>query len=94
MLTGKLPFFELKNDGQVVMAIISGELPKKPSEEIGTEIEVLWDICERCWTVNPEERPTMASVLRRLNVNKGVKVIWGTILTTICDRDASLGCQG
>ena len=66
VLTGKQPFHDMNNDALVIMAIINGELPRRPiPEEIDDGYPndpTLWAICDRCWARSPKDRP-MASDL-------------------------------
>ena len=55
-----------------MMAIISNKLPRKPENATIARLDELWDVCERCWKTNPEDRPKMEFILRMLKVKKGL----------------------
>lgn len=62
----EIPYFELKNDAQVILAINRGLLPTMPecvfsSTEESAE-EFLWGLCKGCWLPFPDSRPIMNDV--------------------------------
>jgi len=69
LLTHDVPYNNLK-DLQVINYISHGKLPKKPefsSKPIDRKIELyMWNICERCWNLEPEHRPSMAQLQQEL----------------------------
>ncbi|KAF8633261.1 hypothetical protein AX17_004437 [Amanita inopinata Kibby_2008] len=58
ILTGNAPFSHLDYDASVVFCIVKGRLPRQPPE-ISDE---LWSLLRRCWSLEPEKRPKMASI--------------------------------
>jgi len=66
MFTGKVPFGNMKEDS-VVDQIRSGRRPVKPqaAEQLGLTAE-MWELLEKCWAANPNERPTIDDVVRTL----------------------------
>ena len=66
LFTGKVPFNE-PIDHNVLLLIRQGERPEKPvyAEAVGLTPEV-WNVLERCWQQNPEQRPTMKEVVEEL----------------------------
>ena len=59
MFTEKPPYFD-KRDGDVIAAVaFFSELPPRPE---GVHDKV-WEIIEKCWALNPAERPTTRSII-------------------------------
>ncbi|KAF8696525.1 neurotrophin receptor, partial [Rhizoctonia solani] len=66
--TGNPPFMEMRNDFQVMFAVIQGTLPQRPSPEASPQlINQMWDLMTWCWARNNERRPnaTTVSVMTR-----------------------------
>ncbi|KAL5526660.1 hypothetical protein ACEPAF_8384 [Sanghuangporus sanghuang] len=72
MVLKNLPYYHLKQDARVVLAVMNGELPMLPSfSEIDTHLSastysLFCAICRGCWARSPEERPTMSQIMGRL----------------------------
>ena len=66
VFTGKVPFGNMKNES-VVIQIANGKRPAKPqaAEQLGLTVE-MWKLIEKCWTANPNKRPTIDDVVRAL----------------------------
>jgi len=66
VLTGKPPFSNY-NSLIVTSKIVEGERPGRPRGGGGVWFaDDLWGMLERCWSPQPERRPAVDSVLRRL----------------------------
>ncbi|TDL26791.1 kinase-like protein [Rickenella mellea] len=61
ILAGEPPYAQHKNDGAVILAIVSKEIPRKP-EICKGDGAVLWDIFVQCWNPYPSKRPSMSEV--------------------------------
>ena len=62
IITGCIPFSHLKSDAGVVLFVVSGGRPQRPSSlHMNDEI---WVMLERCWHVDPMQRPSMATLAR------------------------------
>ncbi|KLO14151.1 kinase-like protein, partial [Schizopora paradoxa] len=66
LLTRRLPFYELKIDVRVSLAIMGGRLPSQPLSLDDGDGKLLWSICQECWRRNPTDRPNIASICGRL----------------------------
>lgn len=65
VFTGKVPFGNMKNE-PVAIQIADGKRPAKPqaaAERLGLTAE-MWKFIEKCWTANPNKRPTIDEVVR------------------------------
>ena len=65
LLTGLMPFHNLKSEPSVIWAIMNNQRPVMPASEECREkyyMNILWDVCNRCWASNPDERMTMKAV--------------------------------
>ncbi|KAF9789479.1 kinase-like domain-containing protein [Thelephora terrestris] len=67
VFTGEVPFKEAKSS-EVVMRIIDGERPGRPSHPNFTA--ALWELTQKCWSRAAEERPKMEDVVGDLIDNK------------------------
>ncbi|KAG9098566.1 hypothetical protein FRC06_006212 [Ceratobasidium sp. 370] len=63
VFSGKLPFAELRNEPQVIRAVMDGMLPTRIPNAFP---EPLWDLLNWCWRRNPHERPSARAVLHSL----------------------------
>ncbi|KAJ3575324.1 hypothetical protein NP233_g1178 [Leucocoprinus birnbaumii] len=63
--TGETPWKDLK-DGQIIIAIlVRNERPVRPvSAPSGTEL--VWNVLEHCWTLEPEKRLSMTEVVQKV----------------------------
>lgn len=66
-ITEDVPFSSISRDAAVIHARISKrQCPPRPAgpEEKDRVTDGLWDLMNHCWSVKPEERPTMEQVHR------------------------------
>ncbi|CAE6509223.1 unnamed protein product [Rhizoctonia solani] len=63
IFSGTLPYFGLKREPQVILAIMNRELPERVPEVFTDD---LWDLLCQCWSYNAQERPTARQVLHSL----------------------------
>ncbi|EJD35241.1 kinase-like protein [Auricularia subglabra TFB-10046 SS5] len=69
-VTERPPWNGLSDVG-VVHRVSSGRHPSQPKAD-GTFVSLShawWEICRTCWTFEPNSRPTMQAVLRRMRVS-------------------------
>ncbi|KAJ7093508.1 hypothetical protein C8R44DRAFT_684926 [Mycena epipterygia] len=64
ILTGKAPFFELRNEMAVSLKVMGGARPSRPGTSECNPI--LWSLLEDCWNPDPNIRPLMAQTKDRL----------------------------
>jgi hypothetical protein len=62
-LCGKLPYYNLVYDVQVMSAIVAGETPIEPESYKYDAPKALWGICVQCWNMEPDERPKASQLL-------------------------------
>ncbi|KAJ7228136.1 hypothetical protein B0H12DRAFT_1003901, partial [Mycena haematopus] len=60
ILSGRMPYFYIKTDAQVVIEIYKGNKPRRPSQSFVTDVQ--WGFIQRCWAANSEERPESGEV--------------------------------
>ncbi|KAG8926019.1 hypothetical protein FRC03_009686 [Tulasnella sp. 419] len=68
ILTGQIPFEWITQKYAVIPAIMRGERPIKGRD--GRVDQELWDCLEKCWTMDPEDRPEASSLQRELSQHK------------------------
>jgi len=60
IVTESMPFSHLKRDGSVIHYVMTGGRPKREHcRQINDEI---WMMLERCWDIDPNQRPSMATL--------------------------------
>ena len=66
VLGGQAPFAQF-NHCVVILKVIEGERPSRPSGPEGTQFtEDLWQTLKRCWAGQPQRRPRVETVLECL----------------------------
>ena len=71
-MTGKVPFFQTKNNYSIPMLVLAGNRPRKPDpidpayQAYGLT-EPIWSLIETCWNEDATLRPT-ALELQRANL--------------------------
>jgi hypothetical protein len=66
--TRKVPF-HYKQEMTIPFLVLSGKHPMRPSEEdCGGHAmpDELWEMAQECWSMKPEDRPSIESLVRRL----------------------------
>ena len=59
-ITEKRPFYQLSRDAAVIHArIAKKQCPPRPKTHVSDD---LWSLMERCWSVEPDKRPTMENI--------------------------------
>ncbi|KAJ3561049.1 hypothetical protein NP233_g10436 [Leucocoprinus birnbaumii] len=65
IFTGQTPFYEVSNKQAIVVRVMQGFTPTKPSlDHLSNET---WTIMEMCWSRDPEKRPTVGEVKEQLH---------------------------
>ena len=82
VLSGQTPFASCKNF-LVPKMVVEGEHPERPSGIRGALFsDDLWTMLEQCWSVQPEDRPATATMLKQLEHDSED---WEPILTAVED---------
>ena len=64
-ITEKIPFHEFSRDAAVVHARISKrQVPPRPDGQSPRNrvSDDLWDLMKRCWSIKPDDRPTVEDI--------------------------------
>lgn len=66
LFTRKRPFHQFNKTSAVIGRIVRGKTPERPSsEETCLRLtDPWWNICVKCWKLEPASRPTIADVLQ------------------------------
>ncbi|KAJ3574265.1 hypothetical protein NP233_g1882 [Leucocoprinus birnbaumii] len=67
ILTGQLPFHDLKTDTQVIRALLADVIPGVPSSVSSPMEKLLWKQVYRCWAKEPSKRPNCDDILSKLH---------------------------
>ncbi|KAG6813814.1 hypothetical protein H0H92_006758, partial [Tricholoma furcatifolium] len=72
IFTGEVPFADISRESTVERHIMDGMRPRRPSDDDPLWREwgltrSLWTLMEECWERNPNDRPTLPNIVRRLN---------------------------
>ncbi|EMD33057.1 hypothetical protein CERSUDRAFT_118131 [Gelatoporia subvermispora B] len=67
LFTGRIPYYHLQKDAQVMSNILRAIRPKRPAQAgpLGLDDDI-WALTEACWADNLQERPPMTAVIVRL----------------------------
>ncbi|KAG8958338.1 hypothetical protein FRC03_009216 [Tulasnella sp. 419] len=66
-LTDQLPYQQLNRPSALVLAITRGEPPYNQNSDFIRDS--LWSCLTKCWSTDPEERPTISDLARHLYLN-------------------------
>ncbi|KAJ7785400.1 kinase-like domain-containing protein [Mycena olivaceomarginata] len=67
ILTGKIPFHELTNDGQVIVAVvIEKQCPTQPLS-CSIALDSLWELLQNCWDGQAQMRPGPSQIVKKLH---------------------------
>lgn len=61
--------FSLYSDGQVILLLAEGKRPDEPVHEQFTP--KIWSLTKKCWRKDPEKRPDVPKVLKKLESRDG-----------------------
>ncbi|KAI6025970.1 kinase-like domain-containing protein [Pisolithus orientalis] len=85
VLSGKVPYFYLNSDTQVVGMVVRGIRPERPRKPRIDDEQ--WDIIQWCWTLDATQRPEIGEVADALNSLRLQKL-------TAVDGDLDIVSQG
>lgn len=63
-LSGKLPYFNVKDDLRVLLQLFQGIRPRRPPTSMLTDS--YWTFITQCWSDKPSSRPRIDEVYQRL----------------------------
>jgi len=66
ILTGKIPYFYLRQDSTVIALVQDGTRPDRNRYLPMTFADPMWTLLADCWNEDPKERPEMGNVVQRL----------------------------
>ena len=66
ILTGRLPFFYLRQDTTVIAFVQDGKRPDRLRCLPTIFTDPMWKLLDDCWDKDPKRRPDMGTVVRRL----------------------------
>ncbi|KIM73793.1 hypothetical protein PILCRDRAFT_718339 [Piloderma croceum F 1598] len=66
ILTGRLPFFYLRQDTTVIAFVQDGKRPERSRCLPSVFTDPMWALLENCWDEAPERRPIMSSIVECL----------------------------
>jgi serine/threonine protein kinase len=64
VITGHLPFFNTAGDGKVILDVIKGKRPERPSASFPPDD--IWTLIQSCWVEDVDARPGISSILSQL----------------------------
>ncbi|KIO20911.1 hypothetical protein M407DRAFT_81035, partial [Tulasnella calospora MUT 4182] len=68
VMSGKNPLWQRRNDIVRMVAVCSGETPRPADHPLLPEIDPLWNLLNKCWSAEPEDRPSMKHVLQQVKI--------------------------
>lgn len=73
IFTGRAPFHGYSEEA-VIIRVIEGKRPDRPTAEDLGLTDAIWDLVEMCWQVKLEKRPTVSYALRYLRKAANLKL--------------------
>ncbi|KAG8779183.1 hypothetical protein FRC12_024597 [Ceratobasidium sp. 428] len=77
LITGRIPYYEHKRTHSVVFEVQKNKRPTRAKypdfEKYALKPDEMWNLLERCWQTNPEDRPTIDEVVAELEEMRGKK---------------------
>ncbi|KAJ7318966.1 kinase-like domain-containing protein [Mycena albidolilacea] len=67
ILTGKVPFHELRNDMAVMTRVAQGYRPPRPDSCSSPDLDGLWELMQKCWEEDAQTRPTASQIVEWLS---------------------------
>jgi len=65
--TGNYPFSDIPRDGTVILKVMQGQRPIRPTVGVGRTIpDDLWCLIKLCWQQAPSDRPQILAVVEKL----------------------------
>lgn len=68
ILTGRLPFSDIRNDSAVILAVLRGPEPHPSRESCADIADDIWSMLLWCWNRNPYRRPSLQRLTLVLNI--------------------------
>lgn len=73
IITMDVPFFDIKRDAEVILAIHHGRRPTKPQlhfieRGLLAHSDALWSLLQSCWRQTPKSRPSAISVRHTIEI--------------------------
>ncbi|KAG8775956.1 hypothetical protein FRC12_001173 [Ceratobasidium sp. 428] len=72
LISGQKPYYNIRPDYEVPNAIRGGQKPVESDypafREFSPQPDMMWALFEKCWSMKPEDRPTIGQVIEELDV--------------------------
>lgn len=65
MLSGTVPYKEIRSDVYVLLTLAHGIMPRRPKSLVLTDS--YWDYISQCWAKAPDDRPVAGEVNKAMN---------------------------
>ncbi|KAF8995552.1 kinase-like domain-containing protein [Cyathus striatus] len=62
IVSGQIPFVHIKNDAQLLLAVMQGKQPKRESYLTNLLTDNWWNLIVKCWAKSPSERPSIEMI--------------------------------
>jgi len=76
IFSGQVPFFENPHDIRVILGVMRGKRPTRPSHDLSKTrgfSDEIWDLVQACWAHDPIQRPTAEQVVERIRALPNLK---------------------
>lgn len=67
VFTGEFPFHDFEREVRVILSVLQGKRPQRPSPDRNGLDNDVWELIENCWDQNPALRPTAKQIIQRLS---------------------------
>ncbi|KAJ7797943.1 kinase-like domain-containing protein [Mycena olivaceomarginata] len=66
IMTGNVPFHDLRHEMAVILKVIAGDRPLRPMSCSAPALDGLWTLMQKCWAQDARVRPTAAEIVEQL----------------------------
>ncbi|KAJ7878770.1 kinase-like domain-containing protein, partial [Mycena olivaceomarginata] len=66
IMTGNIPFHDLRHEMAVILKVIAGNHPVRPMSCSAPALDGLWALMQKCWAQDAQKRPTAAEIVEQL----------------------------
>lgn len=78
LFTGLEPYYKIQTDWDIPPAIKSGQIPQRvdypPFEQYCPQPDMMWALLQKCWAMDPRQRPTIDEVVAELEHIEKVQI--------------------
>lgn len=82
-MSGRKPFYRARTHGMVILSITTDKMCMPHDHPGLPEKNPLWSFLRRCWSPNPDERPTASDIVDEVSISNSGSFLRLVMLTTL-----------